>query len=56
MYKLIRFKAVNCVGFLSGLGRKSFELDLTKYTDRNIFVVIGNNATGKSTFLSLIHP
>jgi hypothetical protein len=41
---------------MSGLGRKTFELDLSKYDDKNIFVVIGNNASGKSTFLSLIHP
>lgn len=56
MYKLIKFKATNIIGFMSGLGRKTFELDLSKYEDKNIFVVIGNNASGKSTFLSLIHP
>lgn len=56
MYKLIRFKAMNVIGFMSGLGRKSFELDLSKDEDKSIFVVIGNNASGKSTFLSLIHP
>ena len=56
MYRLIKFKATNIIGFMSGLGRKTFELDLSKYDDKNIFVVIGNNASGKSTFLSLIHP
>lgn len=56
MYRLIKFKATNIIGFISGLGRKTFELDLSKYDDKNIFVVIGNNASGKSTFLSLIHP
>ena len=56
MYKLIRFKATNVIGFMSGLGRKSFDLDLSKDDDKSIFVVIGNNASGKSTFLSLIHP
>lgn len=56
MYKLIYFKAKNVIGFISGLGRKTFELDLRKYEDKNIFAVIGNNASGKSTFLSLIHP
>jgi len=56
VYRLIKFKATNIIGFMSGLGRKTFELDLSKYDDKNIFVVIGNNASGKSTFLSLIHP
>ncbi len=56
MYRLIRFKATNIIGFMSGLGRKTFELDLSEYRDKNMFVIVGDNASGKSTFLSLIHP
>lgn len=56
MYRLVRFKATNIIGFMSGLGRKTFELDLRDYRDKNMFVVVGDNASGKSTFLSLIHP
>lgn len=56
MYKLAYFKATNVAGFMSGLGKKTFELDLRNMIDRDIITIIGNNATGKSTFLSLVHP
>ncbi len=56
MYRLTKFSATNIIGFMSGLGRKTFKLDLSDYRDKNMFVVVGDNASGKSTFLSLIHP
>lgn len=56
MYKLTYFKATNVIGFMSGLGKKTFELNLEKLKDKDIITIIGNNATGKSTFASLIHP
>lgn len=56
MYRLVTFEATNISGFKSGLGRKSFRLDLRSLLDKDIIVILGDNATGKSTFLSLIHP
>lgn len=56
MYKLAYFKATNVAGFMSGLGKKTFELDLRNMLDKDIITILGDNATGKSTFLSLIHP
>lgn len=56
MYKLVYFKATNVSGFMSGLGKKTFELDLHELYDKDIITILGNNATGKSTLLSLIHP
>lgn len=56
MYHLVYFKATNLIGFMQGLGKKTFELDLHEYSNRNIFCILGDNGTGKSTFQSLIHP
>ena len=52
MYKLVRFQATNCIGFMSGLGKKTLTIDLSDMEDKNILVVCGDNASGKSTFLS----
>lgn len=56
MYKLTYFKAKNVIGFLSGMGMKTFELDLHDFKGKDIIVIFGDNASGKSTFLSLVHP
>ena len=61
MYKLSYFQAVNVIGFVSGLGKRNFILDLEeskkgKLLNKDILVILGDNATGKSTLLSLIHP
>jgi len=56
MYKLVYFSAKNVVGFLSGLGRKTFTLDLSDFKHKDLIAIVGTNASGKSTFLSLIHP
>lgn len=56
MYRLIRFKAKNLCGFWSGLGRKTVDIDLTPVYDKDVIAVLGENGTGKSTFLSMIHP
>lgn len=56
MYRLRYFKGVNVIGFMSGLGKKTVELDLSDFLDKDIICIVGDNASGKSTFLSLIHP
>lgn len=56
MYKLRKISAVNIIGFRSGLGRKRFELDLGDQLDHSIITVVGDNGSGKSCLLSLIHP
>jgi len=56
MYRLLRFKATNVIGFMSGLGKKTVEIDLSAFMDKDIVCISGDNASGKSTFLSLIHP
>lgn len=56
MYKLAKFKATNVLGFISGIGKKTFELELSKFNDKDLIVIFGDNASGKSTFLSLVHP
>jgi len=56
LYKLTYFKGVNLIGFNSGLGRKVFELDLHGLSDKEIIIICGDNGSGKSTFMSLIHP
>lgn len=56
MYKLVYFKAINLIGFMSGLSRKSIEIDLEEFYDQDIILCVGANASGKSTFLSLVHP
>lgn len=56
MYRLIYFKATNISGFISGIGKKTFELDLSEFQDKDLIVIFGDNASGKSTFLSLVHP
>lgn len=58
MYRFMYMKAVNLCGFKSGLSRKVFEIDLSESIENgaDIWAVSGSNASGKSTFLSLIHP
>lgn len=56
MYKLTYMKCVNGIGFYSGLNRKVFEVDLHDFYDKEIIVISGSNASGKTTFLSLVHP
>ena len=56
MYKLIYFKAVNMIGFMSGIGKKTVEIDLSKLEDKQLIIIFGDNASGKSTFMSMVHP
>ncbi len=61
MYKLSYFRATNVRGFMSGCSRKTVTIDLhsdggTDFLNKEMIVIIGGNAKGKSTFLSLIHP
>ena len=56
MYKLIRGEFENFIGIYNGLGKKKLELDLTDHTDKSIFIILGGNAHGKSTLISILHP
>jgi len=58
MYRLKSMSATNVTGFMSGLGRKTFRIDFSEALEagKSIFLACGANASGKSTFLSLIHP
>lgn len=56
MYRLRRFKAVNVAGFLAGLGKKTVEIDLENFLDKDIICIVGDNGSGKSTFMNLISP
>lgn len=56
MYRLTYFKATNVIGFVSGLSRKTVEIDLSKFSSKELIIIFGDNASGKSTFMSLVHP
>lgn len=56
MYRLKRYKATNLIGFASGIGKKTVEIDLSDYLEKDVVVIVGQNASGKSTFMSTIHP
>ena len=56
LYKLTYFEATNITGFYSGMGKKHVEIDLRDFREKEIWVVVGDNGVGKSTFLSMIHP
>ena len=56
MFKLVKFHATNLSGFYSGMGKKTVDIDLSDYIDKDVCVIVGDNGVGKSTFLSLIHP
>lgn len=56
MYFLTKFKCKNFIGLYNGLGKTTLELDFSAYTDKSLFVILGENARGKSTLLSILHP
>lgn len=56
MYKLISYKATGLIGFRSGLGKKTVELDLSDHLDHEVICICGDNGTGKSTLASTLHP
>ena len=58
MFRLINYYCVNSAGFRSGLGLKKVSLDLStpERLARNVFVISGNNATGKSVLSESLHP
>lgn len=56
MYRLTYAKFTNVQGFIAGMNRKTVEINLRGYLDKDIMIVLGDNGTGKSTFLSLVHP
>jgi len=56
MYRLKYFEAQNFIGIYNGLGKKKISLDLEKFRDKSVFIILGANARGKSTLLSILHP
>ncbi|MDE6040121.1 MAG: hypothetical protein K2F99_00950, partial [Muribaculaceae bacterium] len=40
----------------AGLSKKTITIDLTDFSDKECIVCFGANGTGKSTFLSFVHP
>lgn len=51
------YKCKNMAGIFAGTGRLEIELDFTKSESNNkIIALLGQNASGKSTLLSLLHP
>lgn len=56
MYRLTHFRATNVIGFLSGMGKKTVDIDLSRLYDKSIIAILGDNGSGKSTFVSLVHP
>lgn len=56
MYRLKTFEANNFIGFYNGLSKKKITLDLSRFRDKSVFVIIGANTKGKSTLASILHP
>lgn len=56
MFRLRLYKATGLIGFASGIGKKSVELDLSDYQDTDVICICGDNGTGKSTLASTLHP
>ena len=55
MIEIEYLKLVNFKGILDGLKRDTIEIDFTKSTKRNIFL-LGANGKGKSTIMSTLTP
>lgn len=56
MYRLIHFECQNVIGIYNGLNKKHLELDLRPYRDKQVFIMLGGNAKGKTTLMSILHP
>jgi DNA repair exonuclease SbcCD ATPase subunit len=56
LYRLKTFEANNFIGFYNGLSKKKITLDLSRFRDKSVFVIIGANTKGKSTLASILHP
>ena len=58
MLRLTYYSCTHSAGFRSGLGVKRVNLDLAKpeRLSKNVFIISGNNATGKSVLSESIHP
>lgn len=56
MFYLKYLKATNLIGFRSGLGKKTVEIDLSDMLFKSMYIILGENGTGKTTFASLIPP
>lgn len=56
MYRLIDFECENFIGIYNGLGRKKLQISFKEYKDKRVFIILGHNAKGKSTLLSILHP
>ena len=58
MLRLTYYSATHSAGFRSGLGVKRVNLDLSlpERLSKNVFIISGNNATGKSVLSESLHP
>jgi DNA repair exonuclease SbcCD ATPase subunit len=56
LYRLKYFECDNFIGIYNGLSKKKITLDLTKFRDKSVFIILGANTKGKSTLLSILHP
>lgn len=58
MLRLTFYSCTHSAGFRSGLGVKRVNLDLSKpeRLSKNVFIISGNNATGKSVLSESLHP
>ena len=53
--KIIKFIAKNFSGIYSGTGKTKIELDFNNNSN-NIILLLGNNGSGKTSLLSILHP
>lgn len=58
MFRLTHYACTNSAGFRSGLGVKRVNLDLStpERITKGVFVISGDNASGKSVLAESIHP
>jgi DNA repair exonuclease SbcCD ATPase subunit len=56
MFTIKRFRAKNVIGFKAGLGRKNIEIDFSHMLWKTVYVIMGDNGTGKTTLMSLLMP
>ena len=53
--RYLRAKFTNYIGFYNGMGLNIVDIDFTKCT-HNIILIVGENASGKSTLLNHLNP
>jgi len=56
LYRLKFFECENYIGIYNGLSKKKLTIDFERFRDKTVFIILGANAKGKSTLLSILHP